>query len=91
MTAVIAISLLIGGAVGLIAGIVFYVLFDKPAECDDALDVAEAAGVAVSDVDGSHDDLDVDAKQWAAEMALLERAWSPEVPIIPGRLPGEGR
>lgn len=68
-------------------------MVDQALDSGDALDLAQAAGVvAGSDLDGSHDNLDVDQFRWAEEVIwLTEQYEADEVPIIPGRLPGEGR
>lgn len=69
-------------------------MVDQALGSGDALDLAQAAGVvAGSDLDGSHDNLDdVDQFRWAEEVIWLTEMYeADEVPIIPGRLPGEGR
>lgn len=72
-------------------------MVDQALDSGDARDLAESVGVmsdldGLPGLDGSHDDLDVDQLRWVEEvMWLTELYEADEVPIIPGRLPGEGR
>ena len=89
-----ALLVIVLAALAMLAGIVYYLVTDKRSaeHADtDALAVADAAGVTPPD--GSHDNLhDVDQFRWAEEVIwLTEQYEADEVPIIPGRLPGEGR
>lgn len=67
-------------------------LLERALDSGDALDLAVALGVVpVSALDGSHDNLDdVDQFRWVEEVMWLTDLYeADEVPIIPGRLPGE--
>lgn len=71
-------------------------MVDQALDSGDALGLAESVGVmsdldGLPGLDGSHDNLDdVDQFRWVEEvMWLTEMYEADEVPIIPGRLPGE--
>jgi hypothetical protein len=92
--AVISIAVGIGALIGAIAGVVFYARTAPGPDTAqrDPYDLAESVNV-VSDLDGSHENLDdVDQFRWAEEVLWLTEMYeADEVPIIPGRDRGEGR